>query len=261
MCRLLVAAVLVTVLLSANVGLSQGNSQRSNVPTPPEPGLTGLQPLEMDDADVRDQKHEKFTELRDRIEQLGELLRLHRSASSKGTIENLPAAVGEGFPEALPNPREDQTPDETGGSREEAFGEQKNSPLQGSRVEGEAKRDGSVDGAIDRVALASSLFASGEYETCVQTIQSIDFAAHRTEIRRWLTYLHAGCLRKLGSDDESKRFYRKIVTEDPEDWLGNQSRWWIDQMSEKSELERNLHALTQSLDQWRIEVDGLLKSN
>lgn len=115
-----------------------------------------------------------------------------------------------------------------------------------------------IDGPIDRLALASSLFANGDYELCLQTLRELgsvpDGSAH------WVTFLEAGCLRQLDETEEAQRRYRRIVAASDSDWLGELSAWWLDELHEKQELQRRLTQFKSSLDQWEEVVNELTQS-
>ena len=113
-----------------------------------------------------------------------------------------------------------------------------------------------IKGAIDRVSLASSLFANRDYEACLQTLEAIE--SPNPSQTHWLTYLRAGCLRQLGDLEESQRQYRHIVAAEDSEWLGELAAWWLDQLTEKRKLRVKLDQVQVALEQWRIEVDELV---
>ncbi|WP_231741063.1 hypothetical protein [Thalassoglobus neptunius] len=176
--------VLTLVVLWSNIGFGQTAPHSKEVPIPPEPGLTSPPPLEVDDSQIRDQKHEKFTELRDRIEQLRELLRNHHSSKPEDGTDDSSAPYGQGLSNGQRHdPSKLSNPGATTNSGQEASSNEASSQSSDSAGEKGLGVAPAVDGAIDRVSFASSLFASGEYETCVQTIQSIELSSQRAEVQ------------------------------------------------------------------------------
>lgn len=124
-----------------------------------------------------------------------------------------------------------------------------------------------VTGKIDRYSLSTSLFASGQYERCLQTLAEIDLEEFHASRRHWLRFVKASCLRELGQVEAAQQIYRQLVNIDPDstgefdadeaDWLDQLAAWWLDQINQRTRLEKQITDLDLALDQWKDEVHEL----
>lgn len=117
----------------------------------------------------------------------------------------------------------------------------------------------SVEGPIDRFALATSLFGTGEFEVCLQVLQETDRSVLPRPDQVWAQYLEAGCHRKCGRIEEAKVVYRRILAEKDADWVGVLARWWLDNLEEKARLQADVARLTETLTAWEKEIETLAK--
>lgn len=233
---------------------------RTPIPAPPLPAA------DLSTPDPTDKKREKYDELKENIDRLGQLLRQkqlqsqHRSQPSLDTLEPSQSVTETDItsPDAtLRPPSELAAPMDSLDVVEPTFPR--------DSVSGQQEQSDNIDstvtyyGEVDRLALAASLFADGQFEQCLQTLEELRAHSLSEEDLQWRTFLQAGCLRSLGMTDEAKRLYRKLVTADPKSWLGNYSAWWIDEMGERERLQLELQQLTVSLEQWKVEIDGMLQ--
>ena len=205
---------------------------------------------------LREQKHQKYDEIRRRLDHLSAEWQKHR-----------PETVNAAEPEAIEGPDELSVPlplpVENGDQIDQRAPQPQ--PVADDELMPEvptekfpSRSPEPVNGPIDRQALASSLFANGNYEACLQTLQDVQtpsgIAAH------WVMYLEAGCLRKLGESEEAQRRYRRIVAASDSEWLGDLSAWWLDQLHEKQQLQAKRDDFTKSLEQWEKVVDELTRA-
>lgn len=114
-----------------------------------------------------------------------------------------------------------------------------------------------VEGAVDRFALAESLFATGETELCLSTLDLIHSQSLSRENQLWATYLRACSLRKLGRVGEAQKHYRQLVTDQDSSWIGELARWWLDDIEERSRLTSDVKRLKETIKAWEAEVDQL----
>lgn len=114
-------------------------------------------------------------------------------------------------------------------------------------------------GAIDRYALATSLYAEQHFPECLRTIDSITLGELSEYEMAWLSYLKAGCLRQAGQLDESQRIYRRLVASPEQNWISETARWWLDQMQEMEQLNSDQQILSTAIKQWKQAVDELTR--
>jgi hypothetical protein len=114
-----------------------------------------------------------------------------------------------------------------------------------------------VDGIIDRVALATSLFATDRFQECLQTLDAVERDTLSTENSEWCEYLAAGCHRRLGQLGEAESRYRGLVEHSQTSWLVESCRWWLDHLGAQQKLQTELAAVSAEVGRWRAEIDAL----
>ncbi len=114
-------------------------------------------------------------------------------------------------------------------------------------------------GPIDRFALSSSLFATGHYEECLHVLGAIEQSEWTRYETNWASFLRASCHRKLGQLDVAQQMYRRLVAENDSEWIGTVSAWWLDQIQDQIEIEKQTKAISVALEQWERDVDELTK--
>lgn len=114
-----------------------------------------------------------------------------------------------------------------------------------------------VDGPIDRMALASSLFATHRWKECLRTLEAIDLKNINDENRHWLQYVDASCHRKLGNLPEAESSYRKLLSMTKRGWIADAGRWWLDHMNELQKTGALVDQLQSQNEAWRTELKNL----
>lgn len=107
--------------------------------------------------------------------------------------------------------------------------------------------DGIVDGPVDRLALADSLYAGGQIDLALQTYGQVDGEQLTAEDRLWIDFQIASCHRRLGNDPEAEQRYRRLAGTQDGGVYASQSRWWLDAMTARRALESDLQRVTESL--------------
>jgi tetratricopeptide (TPR) repeat protein len=118
-----------------------------------------------------------------------------------------------------------------------------------------------VDGPIDRMALATSLFATGSFGECLQILDAVDVEPLTKESKDWREYLAASCYRKLGKLQEAESRYRALLGHTEVSWLANATRWWLDHLNEQQKLREDLKQLDTTFHAWKVEIDALRTTN
>ncbi|WP_437187425.1 hypothetical protein SH668x_000819 [Planctomicrobium sp. SH668] len=114
-----------------------------------------------------------------------------------------------------------------------------------------------VEGAIDRFSLASSLFGTGEYETCLEVLKQTNLKELARIDQIWAEYLQASCHRKCGRVDLAKQSYRRLLAESDADWVGEMARWWLTEIDAKAQLQDDVKRLGDSIKAWEKEIESL----
>lgn len=115
----------------------------------------------------------------------------------------------------------------------------------------------SVEGPIDRMALATSLFATESYKECLSILDAVDRKSISTESSDWCDYLAASCYRKLQNLPEAESRYRNLLGRTEVSWLANATRWWLDNLNEQKKLRTDLIQLNTNFTAWQAEIDDL----
>ncbi|MEP3482282.1 MAG: CDC27 family protein [Fuerstiella sp.] len=124
-----------------------------------------------------------------------------------------------------------------------------------------ASGTGFVDGPIDRLALATSLYATNQFRECLKILEAVELRPLSTEDRQWHDYLMASCYRKLGNRDEAEDYYRSVLQRSSSTWVSAAARWWLGHMDEKSQLQTKLEKVQITMENWRKEIDVLKSAN
>lgn len=118
-----------------------------------------------------------------------------------------------------------------------------------------------VDGPIDRLSLATSLFATKELRECLRILEAVNLRPLSVEDRQWHDYLAASCYRDLGNRSEAESMYRSVLKRSSSTWLSAAARWWLDHIDERADLEQKLEVVQTKIENWRKEVDVLKSAN
>jgi hypothetical protein len=187
----------------------------------------------------------------DRIDQLQDQLKALRNLLDRRPLP--PAAPPEPEPPVVPAPPEPGIP----AAPDHPMHEEADSPGPGASpaeltessppAPHDLFPEGIVDGPVDRLALADSLFASGQIDLALQTYQQVDPTALTGEDRLWIEFQLASCHRRLQDYPEAERRYRQIAGHQNGGLFATQSRWWLDAMTSRRTLEADLKRVAQSL--------------
>ncbi|MCA8994000.1 MAG: hypothetical protein KDA88_18590 [Planctomycetaceae bacterium] len=109
--------------------------------------------------------------------------------------------------------------------------------------------DSSINGEIDRISLASSLFATGQHAECLQVLQQLKEESLSPDDIIWRRYLTACCHRGIGEYKEAARLYREIVGRPDSDWTRELAKWWLDHLRERNELTARSQQLQAGMNQ------------
>jgi hypothetical protein len=218
------------------------------VHTAPSQLLDDLQLHELDKAD-------RIDRLQDQLEALQRVLDRRRA--------NLPAAMPEPPQRAVPEPPRPGIPvteppaateteeperalDEPSDQGTLPPGLTESAPA-AQDAQSELFPKGIVDEPVDRLALADSLFASGQIDLALQAYRQVDGSVLAGEDRLWIEYQLANCHRRLQDYSEAERRYRQVAGEKEGGMYATQARWWLDSMTARRALEADLQRISQSL--------------
>jgi hypothetical protein len=243
-------------------------SENSNAPEPVR-AATAI-PLPTEKQDLQLQKEYRFRELKRQMEMLDRLVQpgpaqlnsQQRSEPETQPDQPVPAPEsGRMVPDPSPmmNPPRDLLQNSSG--RPLTPHTIPSSPRPEARIETEQSSDSQmiVEGTIDRFALATSLFGTGQVETCLDVLRHTDIKSLPREDQIWAYYMQACCHRKCGRIDEARQGYRRILAEKDADWVGELASWWLDNIDSRKQLQSDVERLKQTLTAWEEEIDNLAK--
>jgi hypothetical protein len=118
-----------------------------------------------------------------------------------------------------------------------------------------------ISGPIDRLALATSLFATKQHAGCLKVLDALDKETLSAESQDWCLYMMACCLRMQGELNEAESGYRTLVNKSETRWLVEASRWWLRHLNDQQKLTQDLMQVNTTLDTWQKEIHALKKSN
>lgn len=118
-----------------------------------------------------------------------------------------------------------------------------------------------ISGPIDRLALATSLFATKQYAGCMKALDALDKETLSAESQDWCLYMSACCYRKQGELSEAESGYRTIVNKSETRWLVEASRWWLSHLNDQQKLTADLTQVNTTLDTWQKEIHAIKNSN
>lgn len=111
-----------------------------------------------------------------------------------------------------------------------------------------------VEGPIDRLSLADSLFATKDAELALQMYEQIEPESVAPEDQQWITYQIAGCYRRLGNFAEAEQRYRRLAGMTDGGWYASQSRWWLDAITTRKSLEADLQRVTNTIQTMEQQI-------
>lgn len=111
-----------------------------------------------------------------------------------------------------------------------------------------------LEGPIDRLGLADSLFATGQIAAAVRVYSELDAAPLTPDERGWIHFQLAACDRRLGRISTAQQRYRDLLTTGRPDWLMPLARWWLKAIDDRERLAANAAKLKTVVQQLEIEV-------
>lgn len=212
-------------------------------PRPPDPA-----------AELQELKRLRFEQLKQQLEELG-----RRRVAPAPDVKPQSSPTAEPPPERLNPAQIADIPiapsDSTVDAEMIAAAETETPPPAESAVTNPAESGSSVvEGAIDRLALANSLFGAGEYELALRALKEIPAKSLAREDKIWAEYLQACCRRKQGQVAEAQKIYRRLLAEPDVGWVGELSRWWLDHLDARARLAADSQNLSETLTAWEQEI-------
>lgn len=112
-----------------------------------------------------------------------------------------------------------------------------------------------VDGPVDRLGLADSLFATGQVSLALEMYSRLDIKSSPQDIQDWVAYQQASCHRRLGNLPEAEKRYRDVIAATQSGWLNDISRWWLKAISERKQLTDRTEKLKATLTALGSELE------
>ena len=105
-----------------------------------------------------------------------------------------------------------------------------------------------LDTPVDRLRLSDSLFATKEFSLALQMYESLEAKDLVESERFWVTYQKASCLRRLNAIGEAQGIYRQLAGDANAGWLAGLSRWWLDRITDRIELQTEVDKVASILN-------------
>ncbi len=111
-----------------------------------------------------------------------------------------------------------------------------------------------LDGPVDRLGLADSLFATGQIEAAARVYAELEQASLTPDERAWIQFQRAACDRRSGRISAAQQRYRDLITAGQPEWLMPLARWWLKAIDDRERLSANADKLKTILQQLETEV-------
>jgi tetratricopeptide (TPR) repeat protein len=103
-----------------------------------------------------------------------------------------------------------------------------------------------TDQAVDRNALADSLFGAQEFRSAIHVYYELQKDPPEGGDVDWYNYQIACCSRNLEDYDTAEKYYRRVAAA-KESFLAPTARWWLSLIADKREVLGQLAAFKQTL--------------
>jgi hypothetical protein len=111
-----------------------------------------------------------------------------------------------------------------------------------------------LEGPIDRLGLANSLFATGQIAAAARIYSELEAAPLTPDERAWIHFQLAACDRRLGRLSAAQQRYRDLITAGRPDWMMPLARWWLKAIDDRERLVANAAKLKSLIQQLELEV-------
>lgn len=198
--------------------------------------------------ELEHEKQDRFAELGELIRDLRDHLEESRTVASQAEAAELPP-VDPTFVSPV------ESPDDLSGSEPTSAREIDPEVSSGRSSVAPASAAPVVDQPVDRVALADSLFAVGEYGFALDAYQQVETAELNAATQLWLHYQTACCLRRMGRTADAAREYRRVTAIADAGRVAEQSRWWLSVIDSRKELTDRIGRLRAAINALEGETD------
>lgn len=101
---------------------------------------------------------------------------------------------------------------------------------------------------VNRLKLADNLFGAGKNTLALQAYTSINIQPLPETDQAWVQFQIGSCHRRLGETSKAEKLYRIVASYKHGGAIVDASRWWLDRLQSKKELNGALAKLTQIVD-------------
>jgi len=220
--------------LSTEVHAIETGMARATDKQPARPPVFGH--IEKEITDVSTRQNQKLLDLRNEIHRLQEML--SRPASQAQNPAPPPPTEAARVP---PQPLADVLPDV---------------PPVWDRVPRPSASAGKelvavpiTDEPVDRLGLADSLFATGEFQLALEIYTGLSATNRPSDQKVWAEHQTAACHRQLGNDVEAETHYRRIAGNDHAGFLAENARWWLTVMGQRRDAQGKYDRIKSTVDE------------
>ncbi len=114
-----------------------------------------------------------------------------------------------------------------------------------------------LDTPPDQIALADSLFYTGEIDLAINLYQKVlQATAPGSEDQVWIHYQIASCYRRMNKFDQASKILRKIAEGSDTNPIVVNARWWLDTIERKRKLVNSIDTLEQFIKRKSNEINN-----
>lgn len=113
--------------------------------------------------------------------------------------------------------------------------------------------------AVDRIALADSLFASHQLDIALKLYQELAIEKQTKEDMVWIHYQIGSSSRRLKNYDQARKHYRIVAGQQDAGLYQKLSKWWLDTIQRRLSYQQEQTGLQTFLDQ--MGVSNVAASN
>lgn len=96
-----------------------------------------------------------------------------------------------------------------------------------------------TSGAVDRLGLADSFYASGQLGIALQAYRELA-PTLQGEDRVWVDYQMGNALRRLQQPKDAETMYREVAAQSAPSWVVESARWWLKSLDKQTTIQQGI---------------------
>lgn len=106
-----------------------------------------------------------------------------------------------------------------------------------------------MDRPVDSLALAESLYRTGNIQSALKALRSVELDGLSPSDRSWIDLLTALCQRRLGQGDDAEALFREIANDKSVDYPTQAAKWWLAHTEKTNQTQPAMKALDAEISQ------------